>query len=188
MTRGNDYMQIQTGTTTDDVEPETGDFDLVALNHPLSTYTVTQKIQVVTIFMTTGNVKQASVSSGVPAATIHRWKKKSQWWDEACAEVRHTKNEELEAILTHSLHLASEQIVDRLEHGNEALVNGEVVRVKVPARELAQVTNCLFEKRALLRGDPSKITQEKKVDFSDLVQQFKDFSKELQQSPERVVN
>ena len=168
---------------------KTPDFDLVSLNHPLSTYTVDQKIQVVTVFMTTGNVKRASKHTGVPSSTINRWKNKAHWWDETCDEIRHTKNEELEAILTHSLHLASEEMVDRLVHGNEVLVGGELMRVKVPARELAQVTNCLFEKRALLRGDPSKITQEKKVDFSDLIKQFKDFSKELQEAPtERVVN
>ena len=58
--------------------------------------------------------------------------------------------------------------------------------MKIPARELSQLTNTVFEKRAMLRGDPSSIRAERKVDFKDLVDQFKEFSKEL--NKEKVVS
>ena len=179
-------MQIELKQDAE-VEPASPEFDLVSLNHPLSKYTVEQKIQCVTLYATTGRIKDIHKATGVPSGTINQWKNKAAWWDEALAEVRLTKNEELDALLTYGLHKASEEMVDRLENGNEALVNGEVVRVKVPARELAQAVNCLYEKRALIRGTATSVT-EKKVDFSDLALQFKEFSKELQKSDERVVN
>ena len=154
-------------------------FDLVALSHPQSPYTAEQKIQACTYYITTGSMSRVSKLTGIPAAVLHRWKSSAVWWEEALDEVKATKNEELEAILTHALHLASDEIVDRLQNGNEVFVAGERTRVKIPARELSQLTNTIFEKRAMLRGDPSSIRQEKKVDFSELIDQFKSFSKEL---------
>lgn len=167
----------------------TPDFDLVSLNHPKSKYTVQQKINVATLYVMVGRIKDIAIQTGVPAGTISGWKNNAKWWDETIAEVKLTKNEELEAIMTHALHTASEQILDRLENGNETMVNGEPVRIRVPARELAQLTNTLFEKRSLMRGDPTRIAVEKKVDFTDLAKQFKEFSSELaKEEARRVVN
>ena len=161
-------------------------FDLVALNHPQSKYSAEQKIQACTYYITTGDFRRVSKLTGIPVATLNGWKSSAVWWEETLDEVKNTKNEELEAILTHALHLASEEIVDRLEHGNEVIVRGRKERVKIPARELSQLTNTVFEKRCMLRGDPSSIRAERKVDFKDLVDQFKEFSKEL--NKEKVVS
>ena len=162
-------------------------FDLVSLNHPRSKYTVEQKVQACTYYVSTGRIKDVALMTGVPAATISSWKRSAAWWDETCAEIKITKNEELESLLTHSLHMASEAIVDRLTNGNEVLVDGEngekeLRRVKVPARELSQLTNTLFEKRQLLRGQATSTNTTAKVDFTDLAKQFKQLSKEFTKS------
>lgn len=167
-------------------KPDKVDFDLVALNHSNSNYTAEQKVAVVTQYVLTGSASTVSKNTGVPVGVINHWKKHSNWWDETAADIKLHKNEELEAVLTHTLHLASEEMLDRIEHGNEVIVNGDHMRVKIPARELSQVINTMYEKRALLRGDPSKIMLEKKVDFSDLASQFRDFSREILN--EKVVN
>lgn len=189
-TKDKDLLHVELKPDNDEKLP---DFDLVSLNHPLSNYTAEQKIQAVTYWVTCGRMKEVSKLTGIAPNTLYGWKNRAAWWDETCEEIKITKNEELEAILTHALHLASEEVVDRLTNGNEVLVkdalgNIEHHRVKVPARELSQLTNTVFEKRAMLRGDPSKIIAERKVDFKDLAQQFKEFAKELNKNDTRVVN
>jgi len=161
-------------------------FDLIALNHPRSEYSADVKISVVTYYVTSGSATKAAKHAGIPVSVVNSWKNSAAWWDEAVNEVKVSKNEELEAVMTHALHRANEEIIDRLEHGNEVLIQGELHRVKVPARELSQLTSVLFEKRAMLRGCPTKIANDKKIDFSDLVSQFKQFSKEMRE--EKVVN
>lgn len=68
-------------------------------------------------------------------------------------------NSKLEARLTYILNEAAERIVTCFRDGDEhVLKTGEIVKVKVPAVHASRVFDTLFNKRQLLRHEPTAIT------------------------------
>jgi hypothetical protein len=49
--------------------------------------------------------------------------------------------------------------MDRLENGDPVLISGEIRRTPVSARDLAMVAAIVYDKRALLREDPTAIVK-----------------------------
>jgi len=145
-----------------------------------SKYTPADKLAALTAYLVTGSTDKAEVHCGVPSATIATWKRKSEWWPALAEEIKKEKNDEMEALLTGILHQSLEEIVDKLENGDTFYdtKQGKTYKMPVKAKELAALTGILFDKRALMRGDPTKrvenVSTEKRL--SKLKEQFEAFS------------
>jgi hypothetical protein len=96
--------------------------------------------------------------------------------------------DQLDAELTGIISKATSEIVDRLENGDEVLdKNGNTRRKKLSSRDLTMVLAILFDKRALIRGDPTsrteKITSEATLD--KMITKFEDLARKM---GDKVIN
>lgn len=160
-------------------------FDVEALNHPLSMYTVEKKIEAVSLYMLYGNMQKVSKLTGINYEVLGKWKRRSPWWDGVYQEIKKAKNDELQGEMTQVLDLAMEALKDRIQNGNEFYTKDGHQRVKVSAREAATVVGIMVDKRQLLRGEPNSIKLQNEVKVEDLKSQFEAFAKELRN--EKVV-
>jgi len=114
-----------------------------------------QKIAACALWTVLGSSAKVSRVLGINERTIRHWYHEP-WWAIATREIRKTKNEELDATLTGLLEATVHEISDRLRNGENILdKNGELRKVPVNTRTLATTLGVVYDKRALLRGDPT---------------------------------
>lgn len=162
--------------------------DLYACN---GTYTPEEKIEAVMAYMVTGTSRKASKICGVPEGTIRWWKSQSLWWDDTMSECRKKKQDELDAMTTNVIHQAVEQIANRITHGNKKFTkDGEEYSAPLTAQELAMVTGIIFDKRQLIRGDPTSHAQTSSdADKLDkLREEFQKMAHEVQGHNAKIIN
>lgn len=167
-------------TDTEDKES----YDLIALDHPRSKYTPQQKLHVVSVYMLTGNLKKAADNAGINYEVVKDWKTRSSWWEDALAAVRKNKQDELDAHITDILDCCVSEITDRLVNGDEVITKiGTRERKQISARDAAWIAGVLFDKRALIRGDPTSRSERssKEDDLNQLLKKFEDLSKKMQE-------
>ena len=179
-----DATSVKETLASEQKAPEdTGDYDLSEMYHPSSKYTAEEKFQAVMAYITTGNSKQAQKYCIVPANTIRYWKANASWWPEAVAYAKQQKQEELDAKLTKIIDLAVDQVEDRLINGDEVLTKNGIERKKMSGKDAATTGAILFDKRQLIRGDPTSRTEKVSVDESlaALKAGFERLSEEIQE-------
>ena len=133
------------------------------------------KVQAAVCYMLTGTVKGVERMTGISHQTVSEWKNKSLWWPSVLTKVKKDKQEELDAEITALLHQSTAALKDRLEHGDVTLHKmGDSVEKhekKLSGRDLATIINTLYDKRAMLRGDPTSISA--KTTSSDVLEELK---------------
>ncbi len=137
-----------------------------------SKWTNEDRILAATYYAVTGSsfktaTHMAAVGSPVPAATIRDWKNNAVWWKPVTTQVRKAYNEELDSKLTDIIMTGAEQLKDRLEKGNVKYdtKTGKTYRQPLTSGELAKDTiGIMFDKRALLRGDPTSRIEKTSTD------------------------
>ena len=166
------------------------DIDLYSKLPRTGKYTPEDRMKAALAFVVTGSLKEVEKLTGIKRATLDVWRHKSDWWPLAVEEARRTKQEELDASFTRIIHKAIEELEDRVRNGDEVILrNGEKERQKVKARELAGVIAQIYEKRALMRGDPTK-REEKSSDekLQLIMKKFERFADEIRSRQEKVVS
>lgn len=155
------------------------DWDMKALNHPSSVYSAEQKMIVVTTFVLTGKTKAAAGAAGVPWDIVRAWKTKSVWWSDAVHKVRKEKQDELDSVMTNTIHDSLDAIRDRIELGDTIrdAKTGELVRIPMKGKELAVTAAVLFDKRSLIRGDATSISSRRADPLKDIEDKLKEFAK-----------
>jgi len=163
-------------------------WDLKDLYHTNSCYTPETKVRAVMAYLVTGTSKQAEKFSGVKATVIRDWKSKSEWWPLVMGECRKKKQDELDAAYTSILHQAVGAISERIENGDEYIdqKTGERKRKLLSARDLAIITGVIYDKRALLRGDPTGRI-ERRTSGDNLKMLQKNFEKIAQQLEAKTI-
>ena len=128
-------------------------------------YTIDQRVQAVCYYAVLGNSLKVERLLGIPASTIRHWRG-MDWWPIVISEVRKAKDQELDAMLTDVMHKATEQLLDRVENGDEVVTkDGDIVRKKLGAKDLAVAGLAVpYDKRALMRGDPTSRVEKKSSD------------------------
>lgn len=147
-------------------------WDLSDLYSARARYTAEERMAAVTAYVMTGTIRGVVRLTGYPYQTIHGWKNNSSWWPDAYRSVKKQKEEEMDAALTTIVHAASAQIVDRILNGDEVLQNGIKYRRLMSGKELAWTMGVTYDKRALLRGDPTSRTE--KVDTNKMMEELKE--------------
>jgi hypothetical protein len=161
--------------------------DLNALYSPRAKYTAEEKLAAVLAYVMTGTVAGVVRLTGFKQQVISDWKNNSSWWPDAYHNVKKQKQEEVDGTLTSIVHAAAGGIMDRIMHGDEVVdKNGDLVRRKMSGKELAWVMGITYDKRALLRGDPT--SRSEKVDQTKLIAELKeDFANMAKQHLDKTV-
>lgn len=140
-----------------------------------------KKVMLVTYYAATGNLKAAARYADIPYTTAASWKVRSPWWPEAVQRARAHADMVLDAQYTQILHEAQREILDRILNGDEVIVKGEKKRVKVKARDLAQITKGLQESRGRIRGTEeaggNKASDEKRL--KQLLKKFEEIGRQM---------
>lgn len=122
-------------------------------------WSVQERLKAAMAYLITGNSLDASKVCGIPDKTIRDWTRET-WWSDFIAEARKEKNDELDAAFTSILAKTVGEIKDRVENGDEVIQkDGSKARRKVSARDATLVAAVLVDKRAILRGEPTRISK-----------------------------
>jgi len=159
------------------------EIDLKDLYAPNSKYSPEQKIAAASAYLITGTSRQAQKYCGVRADIIRDWKTRSSWWPSVFAECKKKKQDELDAQFSQTVHIAMGQLNDRIINGDEKIGrDGSVIRLGIGGKDLATIVGILYDKRALLRGDPtSRVENNKGKDAMALLQnKFEDIARQLE--------
>ena len=96
------------------------------------------------------------------------------------------KQDELDSKFTSIVHSVLDKVTDRIENGDEKLrSNGDIVKVAIGGKDLSVIASIFYDKRALLRGDPtSRVEKSTNKDQMKLLQdKFEDIAKQLEAKP-----
>lgn len=142
------------------------------ISHLNIKYRPEDRIYAATCWVVLGSREKASQHCGVPADTIGYWMR-TTWWKNLVKLVRRAYQDELDAKLTGVIHDGVDALQDRVENGNFRVnpATGELHRVPLSSTELARdAVGILFDKRALIRGDPTSRTE--KISSEEILKQL----------------
>lgn len=162
-----------------------------------SSYSAEQRIAALTGWLITGSLYKASMMSGVEYSTVRKWASDSEWWKEGIARIRKQKNDELDARITLMIDKTMDEIEERILLGDEVVhgPSGQKIRKKINGKDLTTMVAILYDKRALMRGDPTSLAGKATGAsvLSNLKEEFEKLADDIQQKArdgklERVVN
>ncbi len=123
-------------------------------------YSIEQRLAVLGTYASTGNMKKTAREIGIPEATIIYWRDKSPWWQAHITRIRAENNDLVDAKLSEIIHKANNEQLERIDSGDEIMgKDGDMVRRKISGRDLATIGAIAFDKRQILRNQPTSITQ-----------------------------
>ena len=158
--------------------------DISALYDKRSPFTPEEKLQAALAMLVCGTPTKAAkyiANPAINAALIRNWKARAPWWPQAMEIAKKDKQADLDIMFTALMHKATKEIRDRIEHGDEVVTaNGVKQRRKVSMRDLVTAMGYLFDKRALLRGDPTSRIEKSDTDkvLDKLEARLKGYTKE----------
>lgn len=134
-----------------------------------------------------GNSKAASEVCGVPASTLRMWRNSDPEFQQLMAQAESEFGERIKADLAKIASLAGAETIDRLQNGDEVIVNGEDRRVRMRGKDTAIVGAVAIDKLRLLQGQPTRITADLSVPqkLARIMQQFQELAGSYEQ--QRVV-
>lgn len=130
-----------------------------------SKYTEEQRLECATIFSITGNLSEVSRQTDIPHSTIREWTKEG-WWESHIVRFREENAAELDARLTNGVMTALDRVQDGLELGDYVGMgeDGTPRYARIKTKDAATTAGILFDKRQLLRNQPTSIKQETGLD------------------------
>lgn len=126
-----------------------------------SQYTDEDRREAASHYVLLGNAKKVSEITNIPNTTLHDWTK-TDWWQGLTESIRKEKSDEIDASITNILDASTEQLLDRIKHGDEVSVDkeGNVLKLAMKGRDLATVFGITFDKRQIIRNLPTSIKAE----------------------------
>jgi hypothetical protein len=142
-----------------------------------SHYTDEQRREAVGHYVLLGNWQAVSEVTHIPRRTLTDWSHQP-WFATLFAEVRAEKGAELDGAFSRIIDKATKELLDRLNNGDAVLIDGEVRRKPVSARDLALISGIAYDKRALARNQPTEITESGKATIQELAAFLEHHAKE----------
>ena len=153
-------------------EPELIETAPVEISKGYNTYTNEDRMNFAVAYVITGNVAEIARKMNLPDKTLYGWLK-SDWWPRFYDEAKRQHAELIEARLSDVVEKATNQLIDRIEHGDEVVArDGTIVTVKVSARDLNTIIRDSVDKIRLLQNKPGRLTAEIKFDASEIERNF----------------
>ena len=112
-----------------------------------------QRIQLVTTYLATGNLALTAATLQIPEVTARRWKA-MPWFKQMVEDNRNEDNLVLDAKLSKVVNKSVDALLDRVEHGDFQYdqKSGNMVRKPISARDASVVTRDMIDRRELLQG------------------------------------
>lgn len=135
-----------------------------------------QRIQLVTTWLATGNLALSAATLQIPEVTARRWKAQA-WWKQMVEDIRNEENLQLDARLGKVVSKSVDALLDRVENGDFQYdqKTSRLVRKPISARDAAKVTTDMIDRRELLQGKKEKpVDNTRKVEerLAQLAAQF----------------
>ena len=159
---------------------------LKADHHNPSWFPQQTKIDACTMYCVYGDVDEVSKLTKVPVKYIRQWKEEP-WWSEIQKKVFVEQNEKLGSRISSVLDKSLGEIEERLTNGDYLwdVRKSKLVRKPIDTKILSTLFNNLVNRRQLIRGEPTSITNKVGVDdrLKFLAEQFEKFAsaKEVEQ-------
>ena len=138
-----------------------------------------KKIEACTIFIATGSPTATAAATGVPIDTIRKWRE-AAWWKELREQIQHEDEAALDSKTTKIIQKTMDLIADRVENGEYLFdqKTGTIKRMPMSARTATKVASDLFDKRQILRKQPTKIVENHNIAdrINQLASEFAKFS------------
>ena len=151
-----------------------------------SPYNKDDVIRAARAYLIHGTMTGAAKETGVPYTTIQVWAKKD-YWPILLEEIKYLRNIELDGKFTTLIDRTLKNVEERLVKGDSVVVKGEIVNKPVSARDSALIAAIMFDKRQILRGDPTQI-QQKNFNVDERLEQLQQtFDKLARRAEEKVV-
>lgn len=149
-----------------------------------------KKIEAATAFAVLRDYKKVSKLTGIPESALRKFKDEP-WWFEIIKKVRKEKNEVLDDKITDALDKVTDIVLDRFDNG-EVFIDrktGETYRLPVRIKDIAYMTSVLFDKRQIIRGEPTTRTETLSRDqkLQELKETFENLAKSKGINPKREV-
>jgi hypothetical protein len=165
---------------------------LKADHHNPSWFPQQTKIDACTMYCVYGDVDEVSRLTKVPVKYIRQWKEEP-WWSEIQKKVFVEQNEKLGSRISSVLDKSLGEIEERLTNGDYLwdVRKSKLVRKPIDTKVLSNLFNNLVNRRQLIRGEPTSITNKIGVDdrLKFLAEQFEKFAsaKEVEQLPTQEI-
>jgi hypothetical protein len=190
------YLYLRIHTFTSQKEIIIGHYVYVkekkTLPHEPGHWNKKKQLEVVTTYLATGNLAETSRLCNVPLITIKKWKYESTWWPELVTEIQSGDGQKQDNKMSKVIDKALDMLITRIEEGDYQYdqKTGRLVKIPLKARDLERVTSGLFDKRQLIRKQPTNIKQDptNQADrLLKLAEQFAKFAGE-KVAPEKVID
>ena len=118
-----------------------------------------KQLEAVTTYLATGSLAETSRIINVPYRTVQSWKLESEWWPKVVEEIQSGENQKIDQKMSRIIDKTLEKLVERIEDGDYMYdqKTGRMVKVPLKARDLERITSGLFDKRQLIRKQPTNI-------------------------------
>lgn len=139
-----------------------------------------KKLEVITTFLATGNLTETSKICNVPRETIKSWRQAS-WWDETVNDIRNGDAQRNDNKMSKIIDKALDMVIERIDDGDFQFdqKTGRLVKVPLRVRDLQTIATTIFDKRQLIRKQPTTIAADgigQAERLLKLAQQFAEFS------------
>jgi len=150
-----------------------------------------KKVEAVTTYLATGSLVQTAKIINVPTETVKAWKK-SDWWKEMVGDIQSGEGQVADNKMSKVIDKTLDMLVTRLEDGDFQYdqKTGRLVKVPLKARDLERIASGLFDKRQLIRKQPTNIKEDDLNSAARLLNLAKQFAEFAGQKPkeEKLIN
>ena len=106
------------------------------------------KLFALAVYAETGSLVTSSKRTGIPDTTIQSWVKNPEN-DAILEELRSALRHKIAFICAEGALLAAEQIVDRIKNGEDVIVNNEIQRMPVKAKDLGYLLGVMSDRHTM---------------------------------------
>jgi len=138
------------------------------------------RIKAATVYAMVGNASRVEEITGIPSATVRKWKT-MEWWPQVIDRIRNEADDELDVKLTGLINKATAEVNDRLDKGDYVynVKTGEVIRKPMSGIDAARITATFVDKRTLIRKK-SAVKSEQATSNDRLAKLAQEFAKFVQ--------
>lgn len=116
-------------------------------------------------YIVLGSATKVQSFTGVPSATIAKWRQRP-WWEDMVRQIRDQHNDELDAKMTGIMNTALESLIERLEEGDTKFdtKTGDFYKLPIGGKDVGVILSIIHEKRSQLRATPNSLSNDMTTD------------------------
>lgn len=128
------------------------------------------------------SIAKAAKEAGISTETASSWKRDREWFSELLSVAQEVVSGQTDRKMSLLLDKSLNALAERLEGGDPYLAKDGTIQFKpVAAQQAARIMAILYEKRALIRNQPTSIKGEKEISteerLNELGRAFEEVSK-----------